>query len=569
MADKQYLDDNGNPIAAPTQKQYLDPNTGEPIKTQARTPPTEGFWHSLGAQFGMTPEAAKAAVQDQKDHPIKSFLLNLVDPAGVARGLVGQAKQSGGELGQAYQAAKHGNNPDAAVHAITAVPVVGPALAKGADQYAQGDYAGEAGTLLGASAQAAPAVLGAVDSAAPGRPVIPNPPGATAIASTAKSAAARFVPSLVDGPPESLLTRAVKPGKNNVNWNADAQKAIPLMKSAEEQLGRPVAGVDDALEAAAIAKKGIWRQYQARLGAGGQIAATIDGNAIADQMVNSIDKRTALQNPELVDKVKAIADTYRRQIPLNEAEDFLQSANKDLNTYYTKNKVGRQVAENDPEISSTVAEAESLRKALYSKLDQVSGPGAAQLKQAYGALTNVEKELYGRQLVAARQAPESLSEQLSTVRGAGKIAKGVFTASPGDVLEGAQNIAVSRALKARNSSDAMIERAFQAAQPAQPFLAPSNPRFAGLLERGAIQTPAPAQGASPTSPPAIAIDATTRAQRLGLLLPEKTGGPIELPYVPEMSGGEKLAALMQLLRKSRQPLALPAQSTPIQLPPPR
>jgi hypothetical protein len=31
----QYLDDNGNPIAAPAQKVYLDPNTGEPIKAPA------------------------------------------------------------------------------------------------------------------------------------------------------------------------------------------------------------------------------------------------------------------------------------------------------------------------------------------------------------------------------------------------------------------------------------------------------------------------------------------------------------------------------------------------------
>lgn len=395
------------------------------------------------------------------------------------------------------------------------------------------------------------------------------------IADTASSALAKaktvgnkLAPSLVDGPPESLMTKAVRPGKNNVNWNKDVGTALPLMKSAEEQLGRPIAGIDDALEAAQIAKKGIWQQYQTRLASAGQMGATIDGNAIADAMIKNIDKRTAIQNPGLVDKVKAVADTYRRPIPLNDAEDFLQSANKDLNTYYTKNKVGQQVAMNDPEISSTVAEANALRDALYSKLDQVAGPGAAQLKKAYGSLTNMEKELYGRQLVAARQNPESLSEQLSTARGAAKIAKGVFTASPGDVIEGAQNIAVSHALKARNASDAMISRAFQSAKPAQPFPMPTSPRFAGLLERGPIQMPAPPSGATPPSAPAIGIDATTRAQRLGLLLPEQAGGKIPLPYYPEMSGGERLAALMQYLRKHPQ-AALPGKAAPIPLPPPQ
>lgn len=390
----------------------------------------------------------------------------------------------------------------------------------------------------------------------------------TAIASKAQAVGQKLLPSLIDGPPESLMTRAVKPGKNNINWNTDVQKAIPLMKSAEEQLGRPVQGVDDALDAAALAKKNIWQQYQSRMQASGQTGAVIDGNAIADAMVKSIDNRTAMQNPGLVQRVQNIADTYRRPIPLSEAEDFLQSANKDLNTYYTKNKVGQQVALNDSEISSTVAEAGALRSALYNKLDQITGPGAAQLKQAYGSLTNVEKELYGRQLVAARQNPESLSEQLSTVAGAGKIAKGVLTLSPGDVAEGVQNVAVSRALKARNTSDAMIARAFQAAKPASPFPAPSSPRFAGLLERGPIQVPPPADASGPTSYQPPPVNATTRAQRKGLLLPAQAGGKVILPYYPEMSAGEKLAAL-KFLMSQRRPTALPAKASAIHLPPPR
>lgn len=172
----QYLDANGNPQATPPV--YLDPSSGEPIKAESQTQTTipEGFWHSLGSQFGMTPEAAKAAAQDQKDHPIKSLLWDALGPAGImAKGLYEQAKQSGGEIGQAYQSAKEGNPASAAVHAITAVPIIGPALAKGADQYAQGNTAGEMGTLVGASAQAAPAILGAADAAVPGRPLIPNP----------------------------------------------------------------------------------------------------------------------------------------------------------------------------------------------------------------------------------------------------------------------------------------------------------------------------------------------------------------------------------------------------------
>lgn len=435
------------------------------------------------------------------------------------------------------------------------------ALAKSAMQHpAQtlGNVAG--GAVMGAGLEAG----AASDTASAARAALAE--RTAPIVESVKSTASKLVPSLVDGPSESLMTRAIKPGKNNINWNADVQKAIPLMKSAEQQLGHPVQGVDDALQAANLAKQNIWQQYQARLGPAGQMGATIDGNQIADAMVNNVDRRTALQNPQLVKRVETIADTYRRPLSVNEAEDFLQSANKDLNSYYAKNKVGQQVAENDPEISSTVAEASALRNALYSKLEQVSGPGATQLKQAYGSLTNIEKELYGRQLVAARQNPESLSEQLSTVRGAGKIIKGVATLDPGDILEGTQNITVSRALKARNSSDAMIARAFQAAKPATPFPMPANPQIAGLLQRGAIPMGAPESSGSPLSMPPHNPQYYGPAISQGRLLPAQTGAPIELPYVPEMSGGERLAALMQYLRKNPQK-ALPAKASLIQLPP--
>ena len=66
-------------------------------------------------------------------------------------------------------------------------------------------------------------------------------------------------------------------------------------------------------------------------------------------MMNSIDKRTALQNPDLAEHIASVADTYRRPLPLDEAEDFLQSANNDLHNYYAKNKVGQRVALGDRE----------------------------------------------------------------------------------------------------------------------------------------------------------------------------------------------------------------------------
>jgi hypothetical protein len=281
------------------------------------------------------------------------------------------------------------------------------------------------------------------------------------------------------------------------------------MKLAEADLGHPITGVDDALSAVSVAKKGIWKQYADKLQSAQQAfpnapgMSTIDGNEIADAMMGAIDKRTALQNPDLVERIQKVADTYRRPMGLDETEDFLQSANNDLHSYYAKNKVGRQVAAKDPETGYVVAEADQLRDSLYSKLDDLTGPGAADLKQRYGALSNVENELLRRKNVSARQQPESLAEQIGMARSFGKIAVGTLRGSPTSMLEGVQSLAAAKYLKARGLTDNMITRAFQAlgsqgptATP-MPGPAPVTPTAAGAAAGAAVPDETPGNNPGP------------------------------------------------------------------------
>jgi hypothetical protein len=153
----QYLDANGNPVAPPA-KTYLD-SSGEPVKT---APPQEGFFHSLGASFGITPEAGAQSVAELKEHPISSILKVAGGPAlSIAQGTYGGVKRSGGELLQAAKDAFAGNQAGAAYHGVKAIPFVGPGMDKAADQYAEGNTAGEMGTLLGTALQTAPMVADA------------------------------------------------------------------------------------------------------------------------------------------------------------------------------------------------------------------------------------------------------------------------------------------------------------------------------------------------------------------------------------------------------------------------
>jgi hypothetical protein len=327
------------------------------------------------------------------------------------------------------------------------------------------------------------------DMSAGPKPPAPVPPKPPAPAQLTQKPAGDIIGErlgVLDKDPKSLITSALKPGTNNSKWFSDVQRAMPDLKTAETELGHPIKTFDDAREAVRSAKANLWSQYQAKLTQAKQFApdapsvATIDGNQVADAMLKSIDARTASQNPTLVDRITKVANTYRREMPIDEAEEFLQSANNELNSYYAKNKVGQQVAARDPDTGHVVEEANALRKALYSKLDELTGPGAADLKQRYGALSNFEDVLSKRQNVALRQQPQSLAEQISKARAYAKIAVGTARMDPWAVYEGVQQSAAATWLKERQTSEAMMERAFAnwgrpAAESAKPLHVPNIP----------------------------------------------------------------------------------------------
>lgn len=378
-----------------------------------------------------------------------------------------------------------------------------------------------------------------------------------------RAEAARVFPRLAENP-EGLITQAVRGSvnKNNVNWNSDLSRAVPLVKSAEQAAGGKITDIDSAVDAARATLQNLWQKYTQFQGPTAQMGATIDGNQIADAMVKTIGPRLLQNNPERAAQIIELANRYRRPIPVSEAEEFLSGTggvNNELHTYYAKNKANRRAAEADPDMAATVAEGDALRDSLYSKMDELFGPGASQLKKDYGAVKNLLNVLQDRKLVYERQAPTNLPEQRAYVNAAGKFITGNF-------LGAAQEVAAQRYLSSVNDTNSLITRAFEKAQPAAPSPAPVRAPIRGALERGPIQMSGPEAGSRVPGATPPAYSPTTRAQRLGLMLPERTGGAV-LPYYPEMSQGEHIAALMQYLRSRPQP-ALPARTMPIMLPPP-
>jgi hypothetical protein len=157
-------------------------NTAAPVQAAPEQP---GFFENLGHAFGIGSEENA----QRKAHPIASALEESQPPIAIAHALINGGKRIAGEVGQAAHELGNGNPAAAAIHGISAIPILGPALMKMSDEapptkpgesYLQKVWdavtPGNLGTGLGTAAQIAPAVLGGADMAAPERPLLAKIP---------------------------------------------------------------------------------------------------------------------------------------------------------------------------------------------------------------------------------------------------------------------------------------------------------------------------------------------------------------------------------------------------------
>lgn len=385
-------------------------------------------------------------------------------------------------------------------------------------------------------------------------------PGQVMASSTVQKAGRFLTPSKYLSA-ENSMTRAVKPISTNAQWDSSINSAMGDLKAAEARSGAPVrhipdnpaAVIDRTIELTKDAKVQLWKGIEERLGPYGDYAR-VDKNVIADAIEGSLDAYTVKNNPALAKRIRARAATYRNgpDITLSQAEDFLHSINKRDATYFAKNKVDMRRATGDPEVAAELAEGDAFRGQINNKFDALTGPGVKEIKSRYGALSNVEKEFYRRRNVAARQAPESLLEQLSGWHGAAQVVRGGARILTGDIGGGAGQIgsaiagrAAARYLTEINSTGSLIEQAFKKAGASSPPPAMVRRPIAGLLPPASRRMGSSLEPIGPRESPLPHIEPTTRAQRKGLLLPaagETTGripmGEARLLAGPELWEGQ-------------------------------
>lgn len=277
--------------------------------------------------------------------------------------------------------------------------------------------------------------------------------------------------------PGGMATQAVKPGvMRAAKFQQAFDKAVPALKETSEAMGTPFDTLDNLAQVVPEAKKALWQKYEAQLQQNGQVAA--NATDVADAMEAQISPRFQRNNPAAAKAIRTQAAYYRKNpLTLSQLEDELQGANNDLENFYSKAPAARSSAARNPEIGHTVAEANALRQVLYSELEKAGANGARDLKAQYGALSELENPIYRRQGAQMQKPPADLGDRFNLASGVANLVNGVATHGLGPLVKGAAQVAANRALNSINSTDAILGRAYDAANASpvrglSPMLAP-------------------------------------------------------------------------------------------------
>lgn len=215
-------------------------------------------------------------------------------------------------------------------------------------------------------------------------------------------------------------------------------------------------------EAIEQTKRGIYNEYSSMASAAGEAGVVFDTKPILDNL-NKV-STDVKYNPQIRKYAESLMDEVgelKGQTP-DVIEARIADLNKSLQGFY-EGRVGKAKAEVDASV------ARLMREQLDNDITSAISPGYQDLKNKYGAIKSIEKEVNQRATVFARQNQKGIAD-LSDIFTGGEIVGGAASllagnpAGAGSILSGIAGKMVKGRIKDINNADNIIKNMFEKAE---------------------------------------------------------------------------------------------------------
>lgn len=266
-----------------------------------------------------------------------------------------------------------------------------------------------------------------------------------------------------------LYNKAVKPTvvKGNANMlvksNANVETGIRSIINNKDNLSLGDEGakspesLSHASEAIEQTKNDIFNKYNAMQKQATGRGATLNGLGLAQTLQPIIDdKALEVVSPQTKEYAVKLFDRLQNagEMTPEEAQDMIKGFNGRLKAYY-RNPSPDQYG--NTAVDALVAN--NARKILDEKISQESGSGYQDLKNQYGALSSMEKDVSRAAQRSSNYQNKGLLD-FSDIFTGEQVARGILTGNPAEIASGIGGRLIKEYYKKLNNPDANIKNMF-------------------------------------------------------------------------------------------------------------
>ena len=311
------------------------------------------------------------------------------------------------------------------------------------------------------------------------------------IADTASNVATKakatdiITPKMDEGKITDLYNRAIKPtvtGKNTAGQieKANTQVSSGLKAIADNKAnlsfkdanGEFVSGetpksVDQLTQAIEQTKKSIFQQYDALAKQAGGKGVTVDTIKVGSELTPVIESKSlALTNPKAIKYAKSLQDrlTQTGTLDAQTAQEVIQHYNESLKAFYRNPSY--ETASN---ASIDALIANKFRAELDNGISGATGKEYQSLKNQYGALSSMEKDVTHRNIVWGRQNAVGLAGNLANITSGAELVRGLITMNPADIASSLAIKGVQKYMKYLNNPDVGVKKIFSELEKPSPL----------------------------------------------------------------------------------------------------
>ncbi len=259
------------------------------------------------------------------------------------------------------------------------------------------------------------------------------------------------------------IVSAVKSIKEN---QANLKYADDIADGVDEVIkGKLPENLQQLSNALEQTKGSIFERYDALATKAGQSRLAVKPQAIVKELGAIInDTATKLSHPEVVAYARAVARRYSKVKNLNAkvVQDIIQNYNKSLEAFYKNPSLDTAQRAS---VDSMVAN--NLRKLLDEQITKLTGEEYQALKNEYGSLKSIERDVVKAALRDERANVKGLYDMTDVFSG-GEVVRGLLTLNPQVVGVGLSMRAIKEIYKHMNNPNRAVKAMFRQSGPSSP-----------------------------------------------------------------------------------------------------